>query len=289
MPAMKRVLLGLIGSNIGRSLTPAMQEAAARSVGLDLRYHLIDTEALGLGAEDLPRILAGVRVTGFAGVNVTHPWKVAAVPLLDEASDSARAIGAVNTVVVRDGRLIGHNTDSTGFATAWRRVFGTRSPGAVALIGAGGAGRAIAHALAGLAATELRIVDVDAARADALAESVRSHWPAVHAARTADVRDAVQGAEGIVYATPIGMHGHPGTPLPGGGFPRGAAWAADAVYTPLETEFIAAARAAGAAVMTGQELAIGQAVNAFSLFFDRPGPDAVMRAAFHEHLNAVDG
>src|SRR5579863_9101518 len=134
---MTRALLGLIGANIGRSLTPAMQEAAGAAAGVDIRYHLIDTALLGVGAGDLPRMLDGVRTLGFRGVNVTYPWKVAVLPHLDAVSDSAAAVGAVNTVVVSGRRLTGHKTDCTGFQSAWRRVFGGRLPGGVALVGSG--------------------------------------------------------------------------------------------------------------------------------------------------------
>jgi shikimate dehydrogenase len=145
--APERVLLGLIGAGIQASRSPELHEAAGAARGLHLFYHLIDTQLLGFGTADLPSLLDAVRRAGFAGVNVTHPFKAAVLPLLDEVDPLAARIGAVNTVTCRDRRLRGHNTDMPGFVLAWRETF-ERPPGTVVLLGVGGAGRAIAHALA---------------------------------------------------------------------------------------------------------------------------------------------
>lgn len=276
-----RRLVGLIGSKIGRSISPAMHEAAARALGIDLRYHLIDTDVLGHGMAELPRLVEGARLLGFAGVNVTHPFKEAVIACLDAVEGPASAVGSVNTVVVRGGRLIGHNTDYTGFVSGWLRVFGAMRPGRAALIGAGGVGRAMAHGLAALGAEELRITDLDARRAEVLAVDLRAAHPAARILVAADAGAAMRGADGAVNATPVGMHAYPGIPAPAAAF-QGLKWAADAVYTPLETEFIAMARRVRASAMTGQELAIGQAVDAFALFVGRPTPAEVMRAVFLE-------
>ncbi len=280
-----RRLVGLIGSKIGRSISPAMHEAAAQTLGIDLHYHLIDTDILGHGMADLPRLVEGVRLLGFAGVNVTHPFKEAVVACLDAVEGPAAAVGSVNTVVPRGGRLIGHNTDYTGFVSGWRRIFGAMRPGKVALIGAGGVGRAMAHGLAALGTEEVRVTDIDARRAEALAADLRAAHPAVRVVVAANSGAAMRGADGAVNATPVGMHAYPGIPAPAAAF-AGMRWAADAVYTPLETEFIAAARRAGASAMTGQELAIGQAVDAFALFVGRPAPVEIMRAVFLEKTQA---
>lgn len=277
----RRALLGLIGARIGRSISPAMHEAAGAALGIDVRYHLIDSAELGFSATDLPRILEGVRSVGFAGANVTHPFKEAVVPLLDGVEGAARLVGAVNTVVARDGRLIGHNTDHSGFLAAWRGVFGSRQPGCVALIGAGGVGRAMAFGLLALGTRELRIVDLDQSRADSLADALAAADPKVRVVAATDTAAALVGVDGVVNATPVGTYAYPGIPVSEQALSK-AAWAADAIYTPLETRFIAAARRAGLDVLTGQELAIGQAIDAFALFFGRPAPAEVMRATFEE-------
>jgi shikimate dehydrogenase len=262
-----------------------LHDAAARALGIDLRNQLIDTDILGHRMADLPRLVEGVRLLGFAGVNVTHPFKEAVIGCLDAVEGQAAAIGSVNTVLVRGGRLVGYNTDYTGFLSGWRRVFGAMRPGRAALIGAGGVGRAMAHGLAALGAEELRVTDLDARRADALAADLRTAHRAVRIIEAADAEDAMRGADGAVNATPVGMHAYPGIPAPAAAF-QDLKWAADAVYTPLETEFIAMVRRAQASVMTGQELAIGQAIDAFALFLGRPAPVEVMRAVFLKRTQA---
>jgi shikimate dehydrogenase len=283
--AERRALVGLIGAKIQHSLSPAMHEAAGASLGIDVRYHLIDADVLGFGAADLPHVLDGVRRLGFAGVNVTHPFKEAVLPHLDRLEGAARRVGSVNTVVVGDRRLVGYNTDHSGFLAAWRQAFGDRRPGRVALVGAGGVGRAIAHGLAAIGAEELRVVDLEPRRAEALAQNVAAAYPRLPVTVAADAAAALAGADGVVNATPMGTYAHPGLPVPEPGL-SGAAWAADAIYTPLETRFIAAARRAGASVLTGRELAIGQAVDAFALFFGRPAPADVMRATFDREVQS---
>jgi shikimate dehydrogenase len=276
---MERALLGLIGARISRSISPAMHEAAGRATGIDVRYHLIDASVIGFGADALPQLLSGVRLAGFTGVNVTFPFKEAVIRHLDGVEGAAGQVGAVNTVVVRDALLVGHNTDYSGFISGWKRALGKLRPGVAALIGAGGVGRAIAHALVALDAEEVRVSDTDPARANGLVGALRSRYPAVRAVVAPNVEAACVGASGVVNATPVGMHAFPGSPVPEAPL-AGIAWAADAVYTPLETAFITAVRRAGAAVMTGQELAIGQATDAFELFFGRPAPEGVMRDTF---------
>lgn len=255
-----RILTGLLGAPIAHSASPAMHERAAEALGLRCHYQLI--EIAGAGRERLKVLLEGVRQLGFAGINVTFPYKEAVVDLLDDLSPGAARIGAVNTVVVRDGRLIGHNTDTTGFARAITG-FVTASPdGAVAVIGAGGVGKAIAFALAGLGVTELRIFDSDRAKAAQLSARLVGHANA----RVADsVEEALRGVAGMVNASPVGMLPGTGTPVPDSLLHAGL-WVADAVYWPLWTPLLTAARAKGCRVMTGRELAIHQAADAFELF-----------------------
>ena len=236
-----------------------MHERAARALGVRYHYHLI--EAAGAGREVL-RALDGVRRLGFAGVNVTYPYKEAVVDLLDELSPGAAAMGAVNTVVVRDHRLVGHNTDSTGFARAASRLVEGAGQGAVALIGAGGVGKAIAFALARLGVAEIRIFDTDRTKADKLAHLLRRHAEAV---AVTSVEDAVRGAAGVINGTPVGMFPSQGTSVPDA-LLHERLWVADAVYFPLLTPLLMAAKARGARIMTGRELAIYQAADTFELF-----------------------
>jgi shikimate dehydrogenase len=277
-----KLLCGLIGSGIQRSLTPTMQEEEARAQGLALHYQLIDLDRRGLGIEALPGLIDAARTMGFAGLNITYPCKQAVIPLLDGLSDEARAMGAVNTVVLRDGRAIGHNTDGSG----WRWGFERQLPGAdlsrVVLLGAGGAGSAIAHAVLRMGATALVIVDSDGARAAALAASLNAAYPGARAAGATDARDALRGASGLIHATPTGMDKLPGLPLDVG-LLRPELWVSEIVYFPLDTALLQAARAAGCRVMDGGSMAVGQAVGAFRLFTGRE-PDAARMARHFARL-----
>lgn len=172
------VRTGLICASIGASLSPALHEREGGLLGLGTRYQLIDLDALGLGACDLGDILAACKLAGLSGVNVTHPVKQAIIPFLDDLSDDARRLGAVNTVVFRDGRAIGHNTAWFGFAESFRRTMGDVARGRVVQLGAGGAGAAVAHALLSLGVSELILADTDADRAAALCAMLTANWGA---------------------------------------------------------------------------------------------------------------
>jgi shikimate dehydrogenase len=267
-------LLGLIGSPIMSSAAPAMHEAAAGALGFSAHYHLID--APGANQAKLKAMLDGVGLLGFSGVNVTFPYKEAVVPLLDALSPAAGAIGTVNTVVARDGKLIGYNTDSTGFSAAFSAVLGSPGEKPVALIGAGGVGRAIAFALVELGARALHIFDSDAAKAEALAARLEARM-AVHVCN--NVAQALDGAGGVINGTPMGMLPNRDSPVPPQLLHTGL-FVADVVYTPLWTPLLLAARAKGCRVMTGRELCIYQAADAFRLFTGLEGSLERIGAAF---------
>jgi shikimate dehydrogenase len=258
-PAGRRFLTGLIGAPIAHSASPAMHERAAEALGAHCHYQLI--EVAGADRDGLRALLDGVRLLGFAGVNVTFPYKEAVVALLDELSPGAAALGAVNTVIVRDRRLIGHNTDETGFARAVADLVAASAGRPVAVIGAGGVGRAIAFALAGLGVGDIRLFDADRAKAESLAAAIGGQ----RAPAADSVGQALRDAAGLVNATPVGMLPSRASAVPEALLHDGL-WVADAVYWPLWTPLLMAARARGARVMTGRELAIFQAADAFALF-----------------------
>ena len=251
-----------------------MHEAAAEALGLRCHYQLI--EVAGADRTDLRAMLDGVRRLGFAGVNVTFPYKEAVVDLLDELAPGAAKMQAVNTVVVRDNRLIGHNTDSTGFARAAADLVADCRRGPVAVIGAGGVGKAIAFALVSLAVPEVRIFDTERAKSEKLAGLLGADKGVVV---VDGVEAALKDAVGVVNGTPVGM-------LPSRDMPvaerllRPDLWVVDAVYSPLYTPLLLAAKAKGARIMTGRELAIHQAVDAFRLFTGQTPSSAVMAEAF---------
>ncbi|SFH95909.1 shikimate dehydrogenase [Bosea sp. OK403] len=278
----KRVLLGLIGSPISHSAAPAMHEAAAGAAGFELHYHLIDIA--GAKEADLAVILDGVRRLGFSGLNITFPYKEAVIPLLDALAPEAAAMGAVNTVVVRDGLLTGYNTDASGFATAYRALKRRDGDAPVAIIGTGGVGKAIGFALASCGVKTLRLFDLDPAKSAALAAQLGQHATVEIAA---SVEAAVSGAAGIVNGTPIGMLPNRDTPVPAGLIDR-SQWVADAVYHPLWTPLLKAAQSAGATVMTGRELSINQAIDAFALFTGQAPSHSAIAQAFDETLAAQE-
>lgn len=270
--ASKKLLTGLIGAPIAHSASPAMHERAAEALGLRGHYQLI--EVAGADAAGLRMMLEGVRRLGFAGVNVTYPYKEAVVPLLDALAPGAASMGAVNTVVVRDGRLTGHNTDTTGFARAVTPLLAP-SGNAIALIGAGGVGKAIAFALASQEVADIRIFDSEPARAEKLAAMLAPRGARV----AAGVEDALEDATGLVNGTPVGMLPNRDTPVPAR-LLRADLWVADAVYSPLITPLLAAAREKGAKIMTGRDLAIYQAADAFELFTGLAPSTEIMGEAF---------
>ena len=277
----RKLLVGLIGAGIGRSLTPALHEAEAQAQGLRLHYQLIDLDASASDVSVLPQLLHAAKLMGFAGLNITYPAKQAVIPLLDALSDEAAAIGAVNTVVFTHGQAVGHNTDCSG----WRRGFEQQLPRAdlrcVALLGAGGAGSAVAHALLRMGCKALHIVDSDAARAQALAQRLGELYSG--AVRCFDAAGpALDGATGLVNATPVGMLKQPGMPLAAALLhPR--LWVSEVVYVPLHTELLQAARATGCFVADGGGMAVGQAVDAFALFTGQSANAQRM----HAHFNAM--
>ena len=264
-PARPQLLLGLIGTGIQLSRTPGMHEAEADAQGLRCLYRLIDLNVLGLEPDALPELLTAAERTGFSGLNVTHPCKQRVIPLLHDLSDEARALGAVNTVVLRDGRRIGHNTDAPGFARGFARQLPDVALDRAVQLGAGGAGSAVAHAALGMGIGHLTLLDVDLARAAGLARSLCERFGAGRASAGTDLAAALADADGLIHATPIGTAEHPGLPLPAE-LLRPALWVAEIVYFPLETQLLRTARALGCRTAHGGGMAVFQAVEAFRLF-----------------------
>jgi shikimate dehydrogenase len=258
-------LVGLIGAGIQASRTPAMHEREGAEQGLRYTYRLIDLEKLGAGVEALPDLITDAERQGFAGLNITHPCKQAVIPLLTELSDDARSLGAVNTVVLRDGRRIGHNTDWWGFAESFRRgMMGARLDRAVQL-GAGGAGAAVAHAALTLGVGHVAIFDIEQHRAEQTAANLASRFGRGRVEAGTDLPAAIDRTDGLIHATPTGMVKYPGLPLPAA-LLRPQLWVAEIVYFPLETELLRVARELGCRTLDGGGMAVFQAVEAFRLF-----------------------
>jgi shikimate dehydrogenase len=268
-PGSEGTLVGLIGMGIQPSRMPALHEREGAAQGLPYIYRLVDLAVLRLGVEALPELLMAARRFAFTGLNVTHPCKQAIIPLLDELSPHARVLGAVNTVVfVADGRLVGHNTDWSGFAESFRRELADVPRQRVVLLGAGGAGAAVAHALLTLGVGALSILDTEGARADRLAAGLRERFGEGRAIAAHDLAEAVDAADGIVNATPVGMANHAGMPV-ARGLLRPDLWVAEIIYFPPETKLLGAARELGCRTMAGGGMAVFQAAEAFRLFTGR--------------------
>ena len=263
-PSAGSVTIGLVGRGIGASLSPLMHEHEGLRLGLDYRYHLIDFDRLGLGDENLGAVLDEARLLGFAGLNVTYPFKQAILPLLDAIGPDAAAIGAVNTVVFGDTGTMGHNTDCWGFARSFREGLVGVPRGGVLQLGSGGAGAAVSQALLQEGVGRLDIFDTEPERAQALADRLRGLFDAEIGVAD-DLAIAAVLADGIVNATPVGMAKHPGLPLDSKLLAQ-RHWVADVVYFPLETALVGHARALGCRVLPGGGMAVYQAVRAFELF-----------------------
>jgi len=277
----KNVLAGLIGAGIQQSRTPAMHEREGAAQGLGYVYRLIDLDALKLDNGALEELLTAAQRMSFTGLNITFPAKQAIIPLLDELSPEASGIGAVNTVVLKDGKRVGHNTDCLGFAEGFRRGMREAKRDRVVQMGAGGAGAAVAHALLLEGVQQLSIFDVEPARAQALADNLNQHFPGQPAQAGSDLLTALAEADGLVNTTPMGMAKLPGMPVPKAAL-RPALWVAEIVYFPLETELLREARALGCRTLDGGTMAVFQAVKAFELFSGRQADAERMMAHFAE-------
>jgi shikimate dehydrogenase len=265
-------LIGLMGRGILQSLSPTLHETEAQQHGLRLHYQLIDFDQAKANDASLGAMVNAARVMGFAGFNVTFPFKQAVIEHLDSLSPEAAAVGAVNTVVNRDGKLVGYNTDGSG----WRWGFSRSMPNAdlshVVLLGAGGAGSAVADAALRMGVMKLSINDREPERASALASRLNGMHVGNRVDAGFDVESALQTASGLIHTTPTGMAKMPGVPLPLHWL-RSSQWLSEIVYFPLETELLKGARAMGCVTMDGCWMTVGQAVDAFSLFTGRQ-PDA---------------
>lgn len=257
--------VALIGAGIGDSLSPALHEREARELGLNYVYRLINCADAEQALSQLPVLIDDAERSGYRGLNITYPCKQAVIPLLNDLSDDARALGAVNTVVFDRGRRIGHNTDLYGFAESYRMGLRDAAREHVVLLGAGGAGCAVAHAMMTLGTRRLAIFDVDLSRAEKLVANLEARFGPGRVEVANDVGPALASAQGLINATPTGMAHSPGLPLDAS-LLRPDLWVADIVYFPLETALLSEARALRCRTLNGGGMAVFQAAGAFKLF-----------------------
>lgn len=284
----RSILVGLVGANIMRSLSPALHEDAFAAAGIRGHYHLMDLDRLP--DRPLEQLFGAIKTVAFNGINVTFPCKQAIMPLLDEISAEARQIGAVNTVIISESRrAVGFNTDRIGFRRNFEEGLGRAAieDKVAVLVGAGGAGRAVGFALMDLGAAGVVVHDMDATRAAALVADLTLHHGHSRCRVAKNLTDECSDAAGIVNATPVGMLGFPGNPVPPTAL-HPEHWVADVIYTPVETLLIKAARACGARVLTGGGMCVHQAVETFRLFTGVVPDVARMHQTFAAALAARD-
>ena len=272
---METIRLGLIGDNIAASRAPRLHGAAGRMRGVEITYDLLVPAELGVGFDELFERCAAA---DYRGINITHPYKERAAERVEIESPLVRAMGAVNTILFEPAGARGFNTDHSGFLAAWRARFEPARPGIVCQVGAGGVGKAVAFGLAELGAEAVRLVDLDRARAERLAAALREVRPGIEVEVLASLEESASGAHGIVNCSPVGMVGHEGTPVPRG-LMRGAAWAFDAVYTPVDTRFLADAQATGLDTLSGYELFFEQGMDCTEIFLGAPVDRTRLRQA----------
>jgi shikimate dehydrogenase len=261
---LRTYLSGLVGRGISASRSPEMHEREAAALGLTLVYRRIDFDQLNYSDDQLDGTLRWLETIGFDGVNLTHPFKQRVLESLDSVAPDAAALGAVNTVVFRDGTRRGYNTDWSGFRASLQRGLPGAALHEVAQIGCGGAGSAIAYALSSMGAQRVKAFDSDRTKALEMAERIGPHFPKTAIEVCRDAKTAMDGADGVVQASPIGMAAHPGVPFDPT-YLREGMWVADIVYFPTETALLAAARACGCRTLSGGGMAVHQAADAFQL------------------------
>jgi shikimate dehydrogenase len=280
----KRALqVGLVGAGIQHSSSPSMHVDEGKALGLSISYELLDFDLMPGGAESLPSLLEEAEQRGFAGLNITYPSKQAVIPLLDELAPEARALHSVNTVLFRDGRRIGHNTDWWGFAESFRRDMSDVRTENVVLVGAGGAGAAVSYAMLKMGSRALTVHDTDQSRSTALVRRLSELFPDRELRECRDLPAALAQADGLVHATPTGMRKHPGIPVPAESL-RPPLWVSEIVYVPLLTELVITARKHGCRTLDGGGMAVFQGAMAFKLFFDVEPDIPRMLRRFHSRL-----
>jgi len=272
-------LTGILGYPVTHSVSPQMHNAAYAKLGLNYCYLPISVKP-----EDLERVLEGIRILGFAGVNVTIPHKEAVVTHLDEVTKIARLIGAVNVILIQEGRLIGYNTDGPGFIDSLREDAGFDVVGKFAVVlGAGGGAKSVAMMLAQDGVNKLVISDLIYEKAENLCEYINSHFgiaPYACPAKSNELRKLIENCDLLVNATPVGMHPKVNEcPIEEDYIISRSAVVYDLVYNPLETKFLKLAKKNGAKAVSGIGMLIRQGTLAFSLFTEEEAPVIVMKEA----------
>lgn len=277
--AERSVLVGLLGQGIQLSRTPKVHENEGERLGLNYVYKLLDTENSDKSSASLEELFFSAQTCGYSGLNITYPYKQEIMSFIDVLDDNSKNVGAVNTVVFRDGKSYGYNTDLWGFTEGFRREMGDVKRSNVLQMGAGGAGSAVANALTQLDVSQLHICDIDFKRAQNLASRLMEVQDKTNviATQIGDISNIK--LDGLVNTTPVGME-----KLPGMSVPKTIIlpdmWVADIIYFPLETELLRTAKSMNCRTLSGAAMAVFQAVKAFELFTDLAPDAAHMKTTF---------
>lgn len=273
---------GVIGNPVEHSLSPAIHNAAFRKLGLNYVYLAWKVDVIG-------DAIKGLRALGnFRGASVTIPYKVSAVPFLDDLEPTARHIGAINTIVAENGRLIGYNTDATGSLRALKEGGVVLEGRRIVLLGSGGAARAIAFALAAESrADKLTLLGVDDKERTALASDLRSKTNVAIEDAYLDDRTlgrTVPDAQILIHCTPVGMSPKADVSCVPASLLHPGLTVMDIVYNPRETRLLTEAKRAGCKTISGLEMFLNQAVTQFELWTNQPAPVDVMRAVLESRF-----
>jgi len=280
----KTRVCGIIGDPIEHSLSPVMHNAAFEELNLDFVY-----VAFRIRREKLRDALIGARSLNILGLNVTMPHKNAVMRYLDETDSTARSIGAVNTILNDEGRLTGYNTDGIGALKALKENGITPNGKKLLLLGAGGAGKAIAFHVA-QEAEELVILNRTPQKAKKLAEVLRREFNKKingNALSTKIVKEELRDADIIVNATSIGMHPNIDQSLVSQSSLRPDLCVMDIVYNPLETKLEKDAKAVGAKVVCGIDMLVYQGAASFEIWTNHPAPVKMMKQAVLNKLSEI--
>lgn len=285
----KTSLVGLIGWPVEHSLSPMMHNAAFRQLGLEWAY-----VPLPVRPEDVEQALKGLAALNFVGANVTVPHKQAVMRYMDELSDPAKITGAVNTIHIKDGKFYGYNTDTIGFLNALREG-GCEPKGLrIAVLGAGGAARAVVYAMARSEAASVTVFNRTAERAAFLVDDLAEIFPDSHLSFEALTSEALTTLDNevdlVINTTSVGMYPHIETnPWPEDVPIPNQAQFYDLVYNPLETTFLRRAKEVGAHIIDGLGMLVHQGAFAFETWTGQQAPVAVMRKACLQGLNIATG
>lgn len=283
---MRQLRLGLIGDPVAHSRSPHMIKAAFAEMGLATNASY---EAMTVSRDDLAKKLEQEPISTWNGFNVTIPHKIDVMTLLDELDESAQRIGAVNTVVVRDGKRIGYNTDGIGYLRSLVKETGiSLAEQSVVIVGAGGAARAVATVLARSGVRKIQILNRTRSRAEELANHLR-RWIEAEACSLQDGMDVIRQATLLIQTTSVGMHPYvEEIPFP-------AEWlfpgllVSDLVYNPRETALLKVARQKGCQIHYGLGMLVHQAEYALELWTGKQAPVEVMRRTLEESLLSGEG